>query len=57
MEKRHKQEFDFTLLLNDKVICIRNFRIKDFNLNCKKIARNKRNDFRVNSNYSESIYI
>lgn len=36
MEKRHKQKFDFTLLLNDKIICQRNFDIRDYNHNCQK---------------------
>jgi hypothetical protein len=36
MEKRHKQEFDFTLLLNDKIICQRNFDIRDYNHNCRE---------------------
>jgi xylose isomerase len=28
--------FDFTLLLNDKIICQRNFDIRDYNHNCQK---------------------
>lgn len=36
MKKLNQQKFDFTLLLNDKIICQRNFDIRDYNHKCQK---------------------
>ncbi|MFV8373190.1 hypothetical protein [Flavobacterium sp. LB2P74] len=36
MKNLNQQKFDFTLLLNDKIICQRNFDIGDYNHNCRE---------------------